>query len=82
MKGEHLKYFGSGIIVLGILLAVPIGSGSILASFKVVVWAIIVGVFFIGFGELLQSMHRIELKIAGERPHYDPLTGQFVEQPK
>lgn len=82
MKGEYLKYFGGSIIFFGILLAVLIGSGSIFASFKIVVWAIIVGVFFIGFGELLQSMHRIELKIAGERPHYDPLTGQFVEQQK
>lgn len=81
MKGEHLKYFGSGIIAFGILLAIPLGiySGSLFAGINFVVWACIVGVFFIGFGELLQSMHRIELKIAGERPHYDPLTGRFVE---
>lgn len=81
MKGEYIKYFGGGIIVLGLIAFIPVAmnTGSLSAGMYLLIWSCLLGVFFIGFGELVYSIKRIELKVAGERPHYDPLTGQYVE---
>lgn len=80
MKGEHLKYFGGVIIGLGLIAFIPLGMnlGSVLTAAGLLVLSCIAGVFFIGFGELVQSVQRIEQKVAGERPQYDPLTGQYT----
>ncbi|AIQ18606.1 hypothetical protein H70357_19290 [Paenibacillus sp. FSL H7-0357] len=82
MKGEHLKYLGGGVIVLGLIASIPVAMnmGTLSAGIYLFIWSCLIGVFFIGFGELLYSVQRIELKIAGERPHYDPLTGQYVDK--
>lgn len=82
MKGEYLKYFGGGLILLGFIASIPVAlnMGTLMAGINLLIWSCIIGVFFIAFGELLQAVQRIELKIAGERPQYDPLTGQYTKQ--
>ncbi|OKP96498.1 hypothetical protein [Paenibacillus sp. P46E] len=83
MKGEYLQYFGGLLLVVGIIVSVPIAidSESILTGVYTAMWSTIGGMFFIGFGELLRSILRIEHRIAGPRPHFDPLTGQYVDTP-
>lgn len=82
MKGEHLKYLGGGIIVLGLIASIPVAMnmGTLSRRYLSVHLVLPDWRVFIGFGELLYSVQRIELKIAGERPHYDPLTGQYVDK--
>lgn len=79
MKGAYLKYFGVAIIVLGVFACIPVGFhlGGVLGVVIFLVVSCIAGMFFIGFGELVYSLQRIELEIAGERPQYDPLTGHY-----
>lgn len=84
MKGAYLKYFGVAIIVLGVFACIPVGFhlGGVLGVVIFLAVSCIAGMFFIGFGELVYSLQRIELEIAGERPQYDPLTGQYQVPPK
>ena len=79
MKGEHLKYFGAVLVGLGLVAFIPLGMrlDSVLIAVGMLVFSCLTGVFFIGFGELVQSVQRIERRVAGERPQYDPLTGQY-----
>ncbi|MRN52557.1 hypothetical protein [Paenibacillus monticola] len=71
MINDILKYFGSCVIALGLIFCIPIGmdGGTIFSVLSLAIGALSIGLFFIGFGALLQSTHRIEMKIAGSKPH-------------
>lgn len=84
MLHDIFKYFGSIIIALGVISGIAVGANDypILTSVIIVLGSIALGLFFIGFGAMLQSLYRIELKIAGERPSpVDRTTGSVVDHP-
>ncbi len=77
MLHNVMKFFGACVVVVGFIIGVFVGAnGSITRMLIIYAAAIILGLLFVGFGELLHSVYRIEMKIAGERPQViNPLTG-------
>lgn len=68
MVYDVLKYFGIIVILLGAIGAVITGvsSYSLITVASTLIGACAIGLFFIGFGALLQSVHKIQLSLTGE----------------
>ncbi|GGF87003.1 hypothetical protein [Paenibacillus aceti] len=64
-----LKRFGSVMVVLGILFGIFIlvSGQPIETVIIVVVSALSGGLFFIGFGSLIESVHKIQVHLTGEQ---------------
>ncbi|WP_054940187.1 hypothetical protein [Paenibacillus ihuae] len=77
MLHNVIKFLGICVTVVGLIVGVFAGAGNSIVSMLIIfAGAITFGLLIIGFGELLHSVHRIEMKIAGERPQVlNPLSG-------
>lgn len=72
MLYDVFKYFGGATIALGVVAGFLAFSSDIpfLTSFLIIFGSVSFGLLFIGFGAMLHSLHRIELKVAGQEPPF------------
>lgn len=63
-----LKNFGSLIIIVGVAAGVILGAFNqpIVEMLIIIVTALVIGFFFMGFGALLESLHKIQVHLTGE----------------
>ncbi|MEK5165970.1 hypothetical protein NYE69_26990 [Paenibacillus sp. FSL R5-0527] len=63
-----LKHFGTLALIVGIAAGVLVGAfnQSIVETLIIGVPALVIGLFFMGFGALLESVHKIQVHLTGE----------------
>lgn len=72
MLSDVFKYFGGTIIFLGVVAGFTTFASDVpfLTSVIILIGTASFGLLFIGFGAMLHSLHRIELKVAGQEPPF------------
>lgn len=67
MKGEHLKYLGGGIIVLGLIASIPVAMnmGTLSAGFYLFIWSCLIGVFLSVSGSCCIRCNGLSLRSRG-----------------
>lgn len=67
MKGEHLKYLGGGIIVLGLIASIPVAMnmGTLSAGIYLFIWSCLIGVFLSVSGSYCIRCNGLSLRSPG-----------------
>ncbi|AET60270.1 hypothetical protein HPL003_17630 [Paenibacillus terrae HPL-003] len=79
MLYDFFKYFGGAAALFGSLGGFVLwqNEDEIVLGVAIIIFSIVAGLFFIGFGALLESVHKIQLHVTGEKTP-EPV----VQQPK
>lgn len=84
---KGLKQFGTAILAIGIFGGIVVGAGihSIEIIIVSIITSLIIGIFFIGFGELLEHVYKIRVHLVGEEvvePELpkDPITIKYPNE--
>ncbi|MCC3381062.1 hypothetical protein ACFQ5D_23225 [Paenibacillus farraposensis] len=67
MLYEFFRYFGGAAALFGSLGGFFLWRQEDVLGVIVIVLSIVAGLFFIGFGALLESVHKIQMHITGEK---------------